>query len=103
MNQIISIQRLDFNNFSEEVLLKTRVQKDQLSYSSTMVIQQKELNKLMNFIQHQNPSVEIMELIESDELEDMIVYKLELESLANSIDWTAFTEENQLHYKQIRA
>ncbi len=103
MNQIISIQRVDFNNFSDQVLLKTRVYKDNLSYPSTLVIQQKELNKLVNLIQHQNPSFEIMDMIERDELEDMVLYKLELESLVNSIDWTSFTAENQLHYRQIRA
>jgi len=103
MKQLIAIQKIEFNNFNNEVLLKAEITKENLSYPSTLLLHQQDLNRLINLIQIQNEEIEVLDLLQSDELEDMVHYKLELNNLNNAIDWSVFSTENHFQYRQIRA
>jgi hypothetical protein len=103
MKQMIAIQKIEFNNFNNEVLLKAEITKENLTYPTTLLLHQQDLNRLINLIQIQNEEIEVLDLMQSDELEDMVHYKLELYNLNNSIDWSVFSTENHFQYRQIRA
>lgn len=102
MTELFQIEKVKFNNFSDEFSLIGTYSQDNLSYDTELRLHQSSLNHLMNQLQKLNVQVEIGELIESESLPNgEIHFIIDLTELNSVVPFYSIVSNRE--YKQIRA
>jgi hypothetical protein len=102
MTEIFQIEKVKFNNFSDEYSLIGTYSQDNLSYDTELRLHQSSLNQLMNQLQKLNAHIEIGEMIATESLPNGETHFLiDLTELNNVIPFYSIVSNRE--YKQIRA
>jgi hypothetical protein len=100
--ELFEINKISFNNYSDEFSLKGIYSKNNLSYETELRLSQSILNQLMNQLQKLNQEVEISELLEIEYLPNgESHYALCTSELINTLPFNSLVTDRA--YRQIRA
>ncbi|MES2798828.1 MAG: hypothetical protein V4638_02325 [Bacteroidota bacterium] len=96
------VNQLTFNNYSKHVELEGILFQDNLSYESNLRISVDQINKVLNFLQVENPSEDLNSMLEVDEFpNNETYYSMNLAALSGKISFEMLFPDQR--YKLIRA
>lgn len=98
----VSIQSIEFYAGSQELILRSLVVQNNLTYDSLIRLKSSVFNKILNTLQKLNPDLDIYSFLNvEDHPNGDIFYKLTTDQIQNTLSFD-FLEESK-DYKLIRA